>query len=136
EDDLTVNPGVILGGTSITFDGDESRGTAFGKSNVVAEHATVAGDLRSISIAQRERAKETMRRIVGEHLPHTTAEITFDDGYPPLAPAEGNRRLLLLYDRASRDDHLEFCRTARYPSGSSNEIPSRSQYGFDDGTAR
>jgi len=103
EDDLTVNPGVILGGTSITFDGDESRGTAFGKSNVVAEHATVAGDLRSISIAQRERAKETMRRIVGEHLPHTTAEITFDDGYPPLAPAEGNRRLLALYDRASRD---------------------------------
>jgi glutamate carboxypeptidase len=103
EDDLTVNPGVILGGTSITFDGDESRGTAFGKSNVVAEHATVAGDLRSISIAQRERAKATMRRIVGEHLPRTTAEITFDDGYPPLAPAEGNRRLLALYDRASRD---------------------------------
>jgi len=103
EDDLTVNPGVILGGTSITFDGDESRGTAFGKSNVVAERATVAGDLRSISIAQRERAKATMRRIVAEHLPHTTAEITFDDGYPPLAPAEGNRRLLALYDRASRD---------------------------------
>jgi len=103
EDDLTVNPGVILGGTSITFDGDESRGTAFGKSNVVAERATVAGDLRSISIAQRERAKETMRRIVGEHLPHTTAEITFDDGYPPMAPSEGNRRLLALYDRASRD---------------------------------
>src|SRR6266850_1064753 len=59
EDDPTVNPGVILGGTSITFDGDESRGATFGKSNVVAEHGTVAGDLRSISIAQRERAKAT-----------------------------------------------------------------------------
>jgi len=103
EEYLTVNPGVILGGTAITFDGDESRGTAFGKTNVVAESATVAGDLRSISLAQRERAKETMRRIVGEHLPLTTAEITFDDGYPPLAPSDGNRRLLALYDRASRD---------------------------------
>jgi len=100
---LTVNPGVIVGGTSITFDGDESRGTAFGKTNVIAESARVAGDLRSISIAQREGAKETMRRIVDGHLPQTTAEITFDDGYPPLAPSEGNRRLLALYDRASRD---------------------------------
>lgn len=103
EEYLTVNPGVILGGTSITFDGDESRGTAFGKSNVIAERATVAGDLRSLSIEQRERARERMRRIVGEHLPQTTAEITFDDGYPPLAPSEGNRRLLALYDKASRD---------------------------------
>src|SRR5262245_4298517 len=103
EEHLTVNPGVILGGTSVTFDGDESRGTAFGKSNVIAERATVAGDLRSLSIEQRQPARETMRRIVGAHLPHTTAELTFDEGYPPLAPSEGNRRLLLLYDRSSRD---------------------------------
>jgi glutamate carboxypeptidase len=44
-----------------------------------------------------------MRRIVADHLPHTGAEITFDDGYPPLAPSEGNRLLLALYDEASRD---------------------------------
>ena len=32
-----------------------------------------------------------------------SAEIAFDDGYPPLAPTEGNRRLLAMYDQASRD---------------------------------
>ena len=31
------------------------------------------------------------------------SEITFDDGYPPLAPTEGNRRLLSIYDQVSRD---------------------------------
>ena len=35
-----------------------------------------------------------MRKIVAAHLPQTQAEITFDDGYPPMAPTEGNRRLL------------------------------------------
>jgi glutamate carboxypeptidase len=100
---LTVNPGLVLGGTAVTFDPEESRGTAFGKTNVVAESAAVAGDLRSISIEQRERAKETMRRIAAQHLPLTGAEIVFEDGYPPFAPSEGNRRLLALYDEASRD---------------------------------
>jgi len=44
-----------------------------------------------------------MRAIVAEHLPGTSATITFSDGYPPLAPTDGNRRLLSLYDAASRD---------------------------------
>lgn len=100
---LTANPGVVLGGTTVSFDGDQSRGTAFGKNNVVAESTVVAGDLRAISIEQREAAKATMRDIVGAHRPRTGAEITFDDGYPPLAPSDGNRRLLATFDRASRD---------------------------------
>src|SRR5690606_41403594 len=33
----------------------------------------------------------------------TSAEIQFTDGYPPLAPTEGNRRLLSLCVQASRD---------------------------------
>jgi len=100
---LTFNPGVILGGTQTSFDGETSRGTAFGKSNVIAESTVVAGDLRAISLPQRENAKQRMRSIVAAHLPHTRAEIEFDDGYPPLAPSEGNRRLLALFDQASRD---------------------------------
>jgi glutamate carboxypeptidase len=44
-----------------------------------------------------------MKRIVARHLPRTSATIAFDDGYPPLSPAAGNRRLLALYDRASQD---------------------------------
>jgi len=100
---LTFNPGVILGGTAIAFDREASRGTAFGKTNVIAESTAVAGDLRALSIEQRDDAKATMSRIVADHLPQTGAEIVFSDGYPPLAPSEGNQRLLAMYDQASRD---------------------------------
>ena len=46
---LTFNPGLILGGSQITYDDQQSRGTAEGKSNVVADTATVSGDLRTVS---------------------------------------------------------------------------------------
>ena len=36
-------------------------------------------------------------------LAQTSAEIAFDEGYPPLAPTDGNRKLLAIYDQASRD---------------------------------
>ena len=100
---LTVNPGTVVGGTTITFDPEGSRGTAFGKTNVIAESTLVTGDLRTISLEQREGAKAIMRRIVAASPPHAGAEITFTDGYPPLAPSDGNQRLLAIYDRASRD---------------------------------
>jgi glutamate carboxypeptidase len=100
---LTFNPGVIVGGTSAEFDGPASRGTGFGKSNVIAEHTVVAGDLRALSLEQFAAAKQVMRDIVAASLPQTSATITFDDGYPPLAPTPGNERLLTLYNQASLD---------------------------------
>lgn len=103
---LTFNPGVVVGGTTITFDAVENRGTAFGKTNVVAESTAVAGDLRALTPEQLERAKTTMQRIVSRNYPRTGARLTFDDGYPPFAPTDGNRRLLAMLDRASRDAGL------------------------------
>jgi glutamate carboxypeptidase len=100
---LTFNPGVILGGTTIDFDPVQLRGSAFGKTNVVAEHAVVSGDLRALSREQFDKAKQTMTEIVAASLPHTSSTITFDDGYPPMAPTEGNGKLLAMYDQASRD---------------------------------
>jgi len=100
---LTVNPGAVVGGTTITFDPEASRGTAFGKTNVIAESTLVTGDLRTLSLEQRENAKAIMRRVVEASPPHVGATITFSDGYPPLAPSDGNRKLLAIYDRASRD---------------------------------
>ena len=100
---LTFNPGSILGGNAVQFDEAKSGGTAFGKTNIVAESTVVAGDLRTLSKEQRERTKARMRAIVAEHLPHTDAHITFRDTYPPMAPTDGNKRLLGLYDQASRD---------------------------------
>jgi glutamate carboxypeptidase len=100
---LTFNPGVLLGGTAVEFDRVQLRGSAAGKANVVAEHAIVSGDLRALSREQFDQARQTMTEIVAASLPHTSATITFDEGYPPMAPTDGNAKLLAMYDEASRD---------------------------------
>ncbi|NOT34423.1 MAG: M20/M25/M40 family metallo-hydrolase [Candidatus Eisenbacteria bacterium] len=100
---LTFNPGVVLGGTRAHYDEAAGGGGAFGKTNVVAESTVVAGDLRALSLEQREAARAAMRRVAARNLPHASATLEFEDGYPPLAPSEGNRRLLAMYDQASRD---------------------------------
>lgn len=103
EENLTFNPGRIMGGTTVTHDIEASTGTAFGKDNVIAETALVTGDIRAVSLDQLDRAQETMREIVAANFPHTSAEIIFDEGYPPLAPTDGNRQLLEVYSQASQD---------------------------------
>jgi glutamate carboxypeptidase len=103
---LTFNPGVGLVGTRVDYDDASSSGDAFGKANVIAEHGVVTGDLRTLTMDQLASAKSRMEGIVARHLPGTSAEIEFTDGYPPLAPTDGNRRLLSLYDEASRDLNL------------------------------
>lgn len=99
---LTFNPGVILGGSEVKYDTAQGGGNAFGKTNVVAGQAIVSGDIRALSPEQLAKAKATMLEIVSQHLPKTTAELTFDDGYPPMAPTEGNRKVLATYDSVSR----------------------------------
>jgi glutamate carboxypeptidase len=106
EPDLTFNTGVILGGTEVNYDNLLSRGTAFGKSNVIANTAKVMGDLRYLTTAQRDRTHARMREIVANNLPGTTARITFQEGYPPMSPTAGNLRLLQMYSQASSDAGL------------------------------
>jgi glutamate carboxypeptidase len=91
-----------VGGTTVTYDVPQSRGTAFGKDNVIAGQVVATGDLRTISVEAREKAKNVMRQIVADSMPHTGASITFEDGYPPMAPTEGNRKLLALVDQVSQ----------------------------------
>jgi glutamate carboxypeptidase len=100
---VTFNPGVVLGGTQVDFDAAQARGSAYGKNNVVAEHAIVAGDLRALTPEAYAATQATMRDIVGRHLPRTRAEIVFVDSYPPLAPTAGNHELLELYSEVSQD---------------------------------
>ncbi|MEX2497139.1 MAG: M20/M25/M40 family metallo-hydrolase [Woeseia sp.] len=100
---LTFNPGIGLIGTRVDYDDSRSAGDAFGKANVIAEHGVVTGDLRTLTLDQLTSARSRMEDIVSRHLPGTSADIEFTDGYPPLAPTDGNRRLLSLYDQASRD---------------------------------
>jgi len=100
---LTFNPGVALGGTTVDFDAMQGRGTGFGKTNVIAETAVAAGDLRTVSIEQRERAKARMRAIVARSLPGTTATIEFEDSSPPMDPRPANYALLERLREVSRD---------------------------------
>jgi glutamate carboxypeptidase len=106
EPGLTFNPGVILGGTEVAFDDATSRGSAFGKTNVIANTATVKADLRYLDYPQRDRAQARMRDIVAHNLPGASATITFHDSYPPMAVTPGNLKLLDVYSRASQDAGL------------------------------
>lgn len=100
---ITFNPGIVLGGTDVTYDDAEKRGAAAGKTNVIAQTAVVEGDLRFLTEEEKEETREKMRQIVAEHLPGASGEITFEDKYPAMPPSEENRRLLDLYSRVSRD---------------------------------
>ncbi|HVZ48596.1 MAG TPA: M20/M25/M40 family metallo-hydrolase [Gemmatimonadaceae bacterium] len=101
---LAFSAGLILGGSGVTIDSTLTSGTATGKTNVIAGQVTVTGDMRTISPEQLNRTEAAMREIASHHLPHTGATVEFlEGGYPPLAPTEGNGRLLTLFDRASRD---------------------------------
>jgi glutamate carboxypeptidase len=106
EPDLSFNPGLLLGGTEISHDAMAAQGTAFGKTNVIANSAMVKGDLRFLTPGQGEQARVRMRSIVAQNLPGTSAEIKFHDSYPPMAPTEGNLKLLELYSKASADAGL------------------------------
>jgi glutamate carboxypeptidase len=103
EEYLTFNPGMILGGTNVSYDESIDGGRATGKSNVVAKDAIVTGDIRTISPEQLQRTQKTMTEIVAKHLPRTNAVITFDEGYPPFAPTDGNYALLKQLSKVSTD---------------------------------
>jgi glutamate carboxypeptidase len=103
EEHLTFNAGTILGGTDVQYDFEQNRGSTFGKTNVVPRKAIVHGGIRTISLEQLERAKEAMRAVVVQHLPHTDASISFIDGYPPMFPTDGNKRLQEKFSRINEE---------------------------------
>jgi len=106
EPGLTFNPGVILGGTEVSFDEAHSRGSAFGKTNVIANTVTVKGDLRYLDYPQRDRAQARMREIVARSLAGASSTINFRDSYPPMAVTPGNLKVLEQYSLASQDTGL------------------------------
>ena len=101
---LTFNPSLILGGTTMDVDPVLVKGSASGKTNVIAARAVAIGDLRTLSKEQLQHARDTMKAVVAESpLAQTQATLTFEDGYPSLPPAPGNEALLVAYDKASQD---------------------------------
>lgn len=103
EELLTFNPGIILGGTQISYHPGQSKGTAFGKTNVVASEVEVYGGLRFISEEQKENTRNKMKEIVQNNLPETSAVIDFSDSYPAMKPTDGNMALLKILDQVSQE---------------------------------
>ena len=90
---LTFNPSLVLGGTAAELDEVLSRGSASGKTNVIAATAVAIGDLRTLSKEQLQHARDTMKAVVADGpLAQTEATLTFEDGYPSLPPTDGNAR--------------------------------------------
>jgi glutamate carboxypeptidase len=100
---ITFNPGLIIGGTRINYDPQLAAGTATGKSNVVAQSVKIVGDLRVLTEQELDKAKQVMEKIVTNNLAHTSATLTFEEGYPPMAPTEGNYTLLKQFSDVSED---------------------------------
>lgn len=107
EPDLTCNVGLIAGGTKTGFDAASATISAASKANIVPAEAVAYGDLRALTQAQVERTQSRMRQIVARHLPGAGAAIEFEDGYPPMSPTDGNRKLLQVLNGVNRDLNLE-----------------------------
>lgn len=103
EELVTFNPGLIASSTQVNLEKQPLSATLSGKNNIIAPTAIASGDLRTLTMQQLEETRAKMRKVVSANLPHTSAEIEFTDSYPPMAPTDGNRRLLSMYDAVSRD---------------------------------
>jgi len=103
EEHLTFNAGTIQGGTDVDYAPEQNRGTTFGKTNVIPRLVVVHGGIRTISQDQLDRAQAKMKEIVATNLPHTSAEIEFAEGYPPMFPSEGNRATMGVLSEVNTD---------------------------------
>jgi glutamate carboxypeptidase len=125
---LTFNPGVIVGGTEVNYDPTQAKGTAVGKTNIVAQKVVVTGDLRFISETQKENARTKMREIVAKNLNATNAEIKFSDGIPAMEPTEANTQLLAVLDKTSQDMGLGEVKAGDPGSRGAGDISYIAQY--------
>ena len=101
EENLTFNPGTIAGGSNVSYDTLTQSGTTASKTNIIAPITWVQGDLRAMNPEQIVRAQTKMREIVARNLKGTSAEITFSEGYPPMAVTPGGEKLLSIYGGVS-----------------------------------
>ena len=100
---VTFNPGLVASSTQVDFKTAPLGATLAGKNNIIAPEAIASGDLRTLTKQELEETRAKMSKVVAANLPHTSAQIEFTDSYPPMAPTEGNRKLLSMYDAVSRD---------------------------------
>ncbi len=104
EPNLTFNVGLVTGGAEAKLGPSGIEATAAGKTNIIPEVAIARGDMRTLSDDQTGRVRSKMLAIVARPSPGATAEIVFGtDGYPAMAPTDGNRALLVRLNAINRD---------------------------------
>ena len=104
EQNLTFNVGLLAGGVEAALGAGNIMATASGKTNIIPEIAIARGDIRTLSPEQEARVRTKMQAIVARAAPGATSEIAFGtDGYPAMAPTDGNRALLAKLNIVNRD---------------------------------
>ena len=104
EEYLTFNPSVVVGGSTLSYDGAMDQGSAQGRTNVIPDEAVVEGDIRYLTPEQQRSAAERRTAIAqGDTLHRTNATFEMQPGYPPMAPTPGNYQVLGVLDMVSRD---------------------------------
>ncbi|WP_122222360.1 M20 family metallopeptidase [Pseudomonas syringae group genomosp. 3] len=103
EPGLTINPGLILGGSTAVEDVASGQGTASGRKTTVARISSVHGDLRFSSEDQRVSAENQLKEIASHPLPHTNSDLKIKAIMPVMADRESNRKLLEAYSKVSQD---------------------------------
>lgn len=103
EPSLTFNAALVAGGATAEFHEEASRATATGKSNIIPPIALAQGDFRTLSGEQTARVRAGMEAIVARNSPGTSAAITINELYPPMAPTAGSRAFLAQLNTVNRD---------------------------------
>ena len=107
EVNATFNVGYMASGVTASANETDTGATAGGKTNIIPAEAIARGDLRTLSNAQTESIRAKMRAIVAQPLKGAEASISFEDGYPAMAPSEASRKLLGTLNEVNRDLGLE-----------------------------
>lgn len=107
EVNATFNVGYMASGVSASANETDTGATAGGKTNIIPAEAIARGDLRTLSNTQTESIRAKMRDIVAQPLTGAEASISFEDGYPAMAPSEASRKLLGALNEVNRDLGLE-----------------------------
>jgi len=101
---LTFNPGFFVGGSDIVYDSAKIKGQVIGKLNIISPLSIIQGDLRFLTKAQKNAAREKMRKIATtNNLAATSAKISFADGIPAMEPTVGNDSLLHILNKVTID---------------------------------
>jgi glutamate carboxypeptidase len=99
---LTVNTGLVMGGSEMNYDTASQKGNVSGKTNIISPRTVAIGDLRFLTETQKEKTRVRMRQIVSQSLPGAKASIRFKDGIPSMPPTPGNEALVKIVNDISK----------------------------------